>query len=713
MSGTKGFPSSGDYCDALQDVRSAILDPELAGCAVQTTKLGLPRVISGNFAGVFDAQTAAGRRVAVKCFTRDVPHQHERYRQIDAALKDAPGRWKVDFRYVESGIRVRGRPYPILVMEWIRAQPLITWIDAHLADTGALAALAGRFADMVGDLESAGLAHGDLQHGNLLVTATGELKLIDYDGMYVPALSHLPATELGHANYQHPRRRQADYGPWLDRFSARVIHASLCALAEQPDLWRRLHLAGGEFLLLQKVDLADPSASRAFAELAGAGDATRARAAELADLVGKPLARIPPLAPALSPSQAPATTRASAPPSWLAEVAAAARPAASRAASGHGGWLDDHVPPPQPVRLARPPRLVRLGWYVNVALVFLVVAVAVAVPVLAAAAPIALVSSFAVWWLHFARLDSTRAHKAARAELEAARRGQRDIEREYQQALTGRRSSDEAFQRDLAAVNTERTAIDRDCAAQCARIDLDRDTRLAGLVRERASLDVWKRAETARRSDEQRKAHLAASLARHRLDGAQVPGIGRTIRAELAAYGIATAADFLGIQINPGFNGQNSTALILRKDHQLVKVPQVGEVRARALDAWRRDLRDAAVKKVPKDLDVTVTKAVEAEAGKRTAQFADRERQLKCDADDRRRAALARARTAQETLVAREQGVRADRAAASVSLDRAAADLTARRSQQLRLVGTLQRTVSGFEGTGLPHYLAALTTGRF
>ena len=41
---------------------------------------------------------------------------------------------------------------------------------------------------MTADLERHGIAHGDLQHGNLLVAADGTFRLVDYDGMYVPAL---------------------------------------------------------------------------------------------------------------------------------------------------------------------------------------------------------------------------------------------------------------------------------------------------------------------------------------------------------------------------------------------------------------------------------------------------------------------------------------------------------------------------------------------
>jgi hypothetical protein len=178
---TATFPTSGAYVDALQDTQRCFTDPELVGCVIRTDRFGLPRPISGNFASVFTADTTTGRRLAIKCFTRDVPDQQARFREIGAALRDVPARWKVEFRYVESGVLVRGRQYPVLVMEWIEAQQLISWIEdrLRLGDRAAFGRLADGFAELVAGLEAAGLAHGDLQHGNQLVTALGEQNLIE------------------------------------------------------------------------------------------------------------------------------------------------------------------------------------------------------------------------------------------------------------------------------------------------------------------------------------------------------------------------------------------------------------------------------------------------------------------------------------------------------------------------------------------------------
>jgi hypothetical protein len=114
--------------------------------------------------------------------------------------------------------------------------------------------LAAKFALMVKDLSVLGVAHGDLQHGNLLVTPGGELKLIDYDGMYVPGLAQLGACEIGHVNYQSPARTMSSWGPYLDNFSAWIIYASLIALAIDPGLWPILHNDGDEALIFHKDD---------------------------------------------------------------------------------------------------------------------------------------------------------------------------------------------------------------------------------------------------------------------------------------------------------------------------------------------------------------------------------------------------------------------------------------------------------------------------
>src|SRR5439155_9947810 len=107
--------------------------------------------------------------------------------------------------------------------------------------------------------KSGGISHGDLQHGNVLVVG-GELRLIDYDGMFVPEFAGTMSKECGHLNYQHPARTEFDYGPSLDNFSSWVIAVSLAAVCVHPELWTK-YSGGDECLIFRREDFTNPGAS--------------------------------------------------------------------------------------------------------------------------------------------------------------------------------------------------------------------------------------------------------------------------------------------------------------------------------------------------------------------------------------------------------------------------------------------------------------------
>lgn len=268
---TTNQPRGADYLEALQHPAECFADPELAGGTPDLTPLGLPRPISGNVASVFKVTGASGRVHAVRCFVRRFDDVAPRYDAITRRLADVDDTWKVGLDFQPEGVHVAGRWYPIVKMEWSEAVPLLPWIEAHLWDTAALSYAAARFASLVESLRAAGIAHGDLQHGNILVAPGGDLRLVDYDGMYVPELEGMRANELGHRNYAHPARTRGDFGPHLDAFPAWVVYASLAALSIDPLLWGRLD-GGDECLLFRAADFLDPRGSEALGCLRSGGD---------------------------------------------------------------------------------------------------------------------------------------------------------------------------------------------------------------------------------------------------------------------------------------------------------------------------------------------------------------------------------------------------------------------------------------------------------
>jgi hypothetical protein len=171
----------------------------------------------------------------------------------------------VGFRFIQRGIRVRGQWYPVLKMEWVHGELLHEAVRKHLASPAVIADFARKWLDLCKSLKSAGIAHGDFQHGNILVV-DGQFRLIDYDGMYVPTFAGKESHEVGHPNYQHPRRGPDQFGPDLDNFSSWVIYLSLVALSVDPNLWQ-VTKAGDECLLFRLEDFQSPDTSQTFASL--------------------------------------------------------------------------------------------------------------------------------------------------------------------------------------------------------------------------------------------------------------------------------------------------------------------------------------------------------------------------------------------------------------------------------------------------------------
>ncbi len=263
------WPTPQQFNEAIQNPRTSFSDAQLQASRPEENVLGLPKPYSGAFATVYKLSTDS-KDVAVKCFTTKVVDQQTRYAAIAAALSGLGLPYFVQFEYHQNGVTVGASKYPILKMEWVHGQPLIGYIHENLRNRQRLDDLALNFLKMVSSMQTVGLAHGDLQHGNIIIV-DDQLQLVDYDGMFVPQLAGLLSNELGHRNYQHPLRKAETFDARLDNFSLWVIYCSLICLSRAPQLWDLLE-AGEESLLFKQADYANPDASKAFRLLLGESD---------------------------------------------------------------------------------------------------------------------------------------------------------------------------------------------------------------------------------------------------------------------------------------------------------------------------------------------------------------------------------------------------------------------------------------------------------
>ncbi|MDL5158983.1 hypothetical protein [Actinomycetospora termitidis] len=237
------WPLATDYRLAVQSP-GRVFGPGDLRAAVFPTPPGesVPAASTGGSAVVFRAEVG-GRPEAVRFFTRPSESGRERYTALGASLSsNGLGTIIPSARWVDSGVHIRDLWWPLVRMDWLPGSVLDDHVDGLVehGDTTGLAHLAQSWRDCVARLQTAGIAHGDLQHGNVLVDGT-DLRLVDFDGVWLPSIDHLGApAEQGHDAYQPPDPGRR-WGPYMDTFPALVIHLSLTALSREPDLWEKYY----------------------------------------------------------------------------------------------------------------------------------------------------------------------------------------------------------------------------------------------------------------------------------------------------------------------------------------------------------------------------------------------------------------------------------------------------------------------------------------
>ena len=296
------WPLAADYSMMLQNPQLAFKAAHLRQATIARDKHNLPLGLAGSFAVVYRATLPDGRDIAVRAFTSPNSERTQRYSAIYRYLQHHRlAQYIVDFEYMEKGIRsTDGKFYPLVTMEWVSGATLYEWVHAQCSKRNStnLRSLAQKWIDLVQHLEDARIAHGDLQHGNVLVCNQLDLMLVDYDCMCVPDLIGRRNLEIGVEPYQHPDRNpDTKLSLQLDRFSAIFIFVALRALAAQPQLWQDFVLRDTyEKLLFRKSDFEAPENSLLCKALASSPDSEVPRLFEsLTQLYHEDIGRIPSL----------------------------------------------------------------------------------------------------------------------------------------------------------------------------------------------------------------------------------------------------------------------------------------------------------------------------------------------------------------------------------------------------------------------------------
>lgn len=229
-------PAIYGYIESLKDPRG--LFRTLGEPVCRRDLYGEPEFTAGGNAVVFRVM-AHGKEYALKCFTKQVAYSREVYEFL--ASVESPFLCK-SF-YLPQEIFVfkgggSGNWHDVALIEWAEGHTLDFEIRKaiHGGDTDKIVRLATVFDKAAGELLYAEWAHGDIKPENIIISSDGNMKLIDYDSMFLPSMEGSRCSQTGTLLWRHPRRSELYFNRHIDDYPIAMLSATLHCLAEFPSL---------------------------------------------------------------------------------------------------------------------------------------------------------------------------------------------------------------------------------------------------------------------------------------------------------------------------------------------------------------------------------------------------------------------------------------------------------------------------------------------
>ena len=264
------YPLISEYVKAIQDAADNL--DKLAYLTPVLDDHGEPYRSSGAFAVVFKMQDkSTGKYYALKCFTEEQEGRADAYRQIADELDMVDSPYITSVKYMEKELFVDSQceedEFPVLLMDWVEGETMETYISSNYCNQYAMSMLCYRFGKMAAWLRTQSFAHGDIKPDNIIVRPDGSLALVDYDGMFVPAMKGSKSPTIGTKDFSHPLRTMDDFDETIDDFSLASIALSLKAISMNSTLLDTY--GASDRLLFSENDYRNPSNSKVISALQG------------------------------------------------------------------------------------------------------------------------------------------------------------------------------------------------------------------------------------------------------------------------------------------------------------------------------------------------------------------------------------------------------------------------------------------------------------
>lgn len=614
------WPTALDYQEAIQNPQICFNDTELKNGTPELNNIGLPKPNSGAFASVF--RIKCGKRDwAVKCFVRELSDQQQRYAAVSQHLLAKTLPYTVGFNYLLKGIRIHGQWYPVVKMEWVQGEPLNLFIQKNINNPAIMIHLSNRWIEMIKSLQQANIAHGDLQHGNVLVV-NNDFKLIDYDGMYVPTLSGKPSHELGHRNYQHPLRNEHDFDLYIDNFAAWVIYISLISLSIDPNLWFRFD-AGEEHLLFRREDFEQPENSTILSLLGQISDSSiQSLISMLKSFIYSDIKQIPSFTTIQAIPPPSVKVSSGALPDWIKDYVTDIDDnqlkvqATDDSANSNVSWILDYMNSGTFVQMdcyCIPERITSVITAVCTICAIVASITGLLSPLATIVSTGTTIAISAIFiGVRYRLLPVVSQKQALQKELEHIHKRVQQLEDKIKDLND---KKDISIKDETKKVN-EILENQRNCnekeKQEIATIDDELNKILAQMNIKLRDIGKLESTELLTALNNIQNQFIAKQLSAHDISRANIPGIGSTMKSRLMAAGIRTASDIINVSTYYTWSGGYSreVANIEVAGKGRVHVDGIGPVKAKEILDWKNDILTKIRSRMPQSLEPSQVSAI-------------------------------------------------------------------------------------------------------
>lgn len=263
------YPLISEYVQAIADAENTL--DQLSTLRPVLDDHGEPYRTSGAFAVVFKMKDEnTGKYYALKCFTEEQLDRSESYNMITEELADVNSPYVIHVKYLENEIFVDSNctdetEFPVLLMDWVEGETMESYVSQYYTNEQRMKKLYHQFCMLASWLTTQPFAHGDIKPDNLIVKPDGYLTLVDYDGMYVPAMRGKSSPTLGTRDFTHPLRTASDFDKTIDDFAIASIALSLKGISINSKLLEEY--GAPDRLLFSYNDYIKPNSSLIFKAL--------------------------------------------------------------------------------------------------------------------------------------------------------------------------------------------------------------------------------------------------------------------------------------------------------------------------------------------------------------------------------------------------------------------------------------------------------------